>query len=53
MFTLLLRRLRKYKVAMLADSVGLGKTTTAISVLKQYLDNPEGKKELKLYALNL
>jgi SNF2 family DNA or RNA helicase len=44
----LLRRLRKYKVAMLADSVGLGKTTTAISVLKQYLDNPEGKKRVEV-----
>lgn len=44
----LLRRLRKYKVAMLADSVGLGKTTTAISVLKQYIDNPEGKKRVEV-----
>lgn len=44
----LLRRLRKYKVAMLADSVGLGKTTTAISVLKQYIDNPEGKKRVEI-----
>lgn len=44
----LLRRLRKYKVAMLADSVGLGKTTTAISVLKQYIDNPDGKKRVEI-----
>lgn len=44
----LLRRLGKYKVAMLADSVGLGKTTTAISVLKQYIDNPEGKKRVEV-----
>jgi hypothetical protein len=44
----LLRRLRKYKVAMLADSVGLGKTTTAISVIKQYIDNPEGKKRVEI-----
>lgn len=44
----LLRRLRKYKVAMLADSVGLGKTTTAINVLKQYIDNPEGKKRVEI-----
>jgi len=44
----LLRRLRKYKVAMLADSVGLGKTITAISVLKQYIDNPEGKKRVEI-----
>jgi len=44
----LLRRLRKYKVAMLSDSVGLGKTTTAIGVLKQYIDNPEGKKRVEI-----
>lgn len=44
----LLRRLRKYKVAMLSDSVGLGKTTTAISVIKQYLDDPEGKKRVEI-----
>jgi ERCC4-related helicase len=44
----LLRRLRKYKVAMLSDSVGLGKTTTAISVIKQYLDDPEGKKRVEV-----
>ena len=44
----LLRRLRKFNVAMLSDSVGLGKTTTAITVLKQYLDNPEGKKRVEV-----
>lgn len=44
----LLRRLRKYNVAMLSDSVGLGKTTTAIGVLKQYIDNPEGKKRVEI-----
>jgi len=44
----LLRRLRKYHVAMLSDSVGLGKTTTAITVLKQYIDNPEGKKRVEI-----
>ena len=44
----LLRRLRKYKVAMLSDSVGLGKTTTAISVIKQYIDNEEGKKRVEV-----
>jgi len=44
----LLRRLRKYNVAMLSDSVGLGKTTTAITVLKQYVDNPEGKKRVEI-----
>ncbi len=30
------KRLEKYKVAMLADSVGLGKTISAIGVIKQY-----------------
>jgi len=35
----LIRRLKKYKVAMLADSVGLGKTLTAIGVIKQYLED--------------
>ena len=32
----LLYRLSKYNVAMLADSVGLGKTISAIGVIKQY-----------------
>lgn len=32
----LVSRLRKRQVAMLADSVGLGKTITAIEVIKQY-----------------
>lgn len=32
----LLSRLEKYGVAMLADSVGLGKTISAIGVIKQY-----------------
>ncbi len=32
----LLRRLERYGVAMLADSVGLGKTVSAIGVIKQY-----------------
>lgn len=44
----LLRRLRKYNVAMLSDSVGLGKTTTAINVLKQYIDHPDGKKRIEI-----
>ncbi|MEK7624985.1 MAG: helicase-related protein [Patescibacteria group bacterium] len=35
----LMRRLRKHKVAMLADSVGLGKTITAIEVIKQYKES--------------
>lgn len=44
----LLRKLRKYKVAMLSDSVGLGKTTTAISVIKQYIETIEGKKRVEI-----
>lgn len=44
----LLRRLRKYNVSLLSDSVGLGKTTTAISVIKQYVDNKEGKKRVEI-----
>jgi ERCC4-related helicase len=44
----LLRRLKKYKVAMLSDSVGLGKTTTAINVIREYLSSPDGKKRVEI-----
>lgn len=44
----LTRRLKKYGVAMLSDSVGLGKTTTSIGVIKRYLDDPEGKKRIEI-----
>jgi ERCC4-related helicase len=44
----LLRRLKKYRVAMLADSVGLGKTYTAIEVIKQYLTGPEGQRRVEI-----
>jgi superfamily II DNA or RNA helicase len=44
----LLRRLKKYKVAMLADSVGLGKTYTAIDVLKQYITGEEGHRRVEI-----
>ncbi len=44
----LMRRLRKFSVAMLSDSVGLGKTTTAISVIKQYIDNADGKRRVEI-----
>jgi len=44
----LLRRLNKYKVAMLSDSVGLGKTTTAINVIKNYLQTAEGRKRVEI-----
>jgi ERCC4-related helicase len=42
------RRLKKYKVAMLSDSVGLGKTTTAINVVRNYLDDPAGRKRVEI-----
>jgi len=44
----LMRRLNKYKVAMLADSVGLGKTYTAIEVIKQYLTGEEGLRRVEI-----
>ncbi len=44
----LLRRLNKRGVAMLADSVGLGKTITAINVLKQYLETKSGKQRVEI-----
>lgn len=44
----LIRRLRKYKVAMLADSVGLGKTYTAIEVIKQYLNTESGQQRVEI-----
>ena len=44
----LLRRLKKYGVSILSDSVGLGKTYTAIEVMKQYLDTAEGRKRVEV-----
>lgn len=44
----LLRRLKKYRVAMLADSVGLGKTYTAIEVIKQYRHSDNGKQRVEV-----
>lgn len=44
----LLRRLRKYHVAMLSDSVGLGKTVTAIEVIRRYLDSDKGKQRVEI-----
>lgn len=44
----LLRRLNNYKVAMLSDSVGLGKTTTAINVIKNYVQTDEGRKRVEI-----
>ncbi len=42
------RRLNKYGVAMLSDSVGLGKTTTAINVIRNYLEDPSGRKRVEI-----
>jgi ERCC4-related helicase len=42
------RRLNKYKVAMLSDSVGLGKTTTAINVIRNYIEDPSGRKRVEI-----
>lgn len=44
----ILRKLKKFNVAMLSDSVGLGKTTTSIEVIKQYLNDPNGKKRVEI-----
>jgi superfamily II DNA or RNA helicase len=33
---------------MLSDSVGLGKTSTSIGVIKRYLNNSEGKKRVEI-----
>lgn len=46
----LLRRLNKYRFAMLSDSVGLGKTATAIEVIKHYTDSEEGKKRVVIIS---
>jgi superfamily II DNA or RNA helicase len=42
----LLKKLKKHKTAMLSDSVGLGKTITAIGVMQEYLDSPDGRKRV-------
>lgn len=42
----LLKKLDKYDVAMLADSVGLGKTITAIEVIKYYTESDIGRKRV-------
>lgn len=42
------RRLNKYGVAMLSDSVGLGKTSTAINVIRNYLEDSAGRKRIEI-----
>lgn len=41
---LLLKKLNKYGLAMLADSVGLGKTITAGAVLKHYIEEKQVRR---------
>ncbi len=41
---LLIQKLQKYGVAMLADSVGLGKTITAGAVIKEYIDTYKARR---------
>jgi ERCC4-related helicase len=41
---LLIQKLQKYGVAMLADSVGLGKTITAGAVIKEYKDTYRARR---------
>jgi len=41
---LLLKKLNKYGLAMLADSVGLGKTITAGAVLKHYIEEKQCRR---------
>lgn len=41
---LILKKLNKYGLAMLADSVGLGKTITAGAVLKHYIEDKSYKR---------
>jgi ERCC4-related helicase len=42
----LIKKLKKHKTAMLSDSVGLGKTITAIGVIKEYTESPEGRRRV-------
>lgn len=44
----LLRKLNKFGVAMLSDSVGLGKTSTSIEVIKNYLNGENGKQRVEI-----
>ena len=41
---LLIQKLQKYGVAMLADSVGLGKTITAGAVIKEYIESYKARR---------
>lgn len=47
---ILINKLEKNGVAILADSVGLGKTITAGEVIKYYLNKPEGKSNILIIA---
>jgi ERCC4-related helicase len=43
---ILINKLKKTKMAILSDSVGLGKTITAGAVIKHYLDENKGKSNI-------
>ena len=50
---LLLRTLEKYGLAMLADSVGLGKTITAGAVIRHYVEELEARRVYVISPANL
>ncbi len=45
---LLIKKLKNYRLAMLSDSVGLGKTYTAGSVIDHYIHSPEGRQRVEI-----
>jgi ERCC4-related helicase len=47
---ILINKLEQYGIAILADSVGLGKTITAGAVIKHYLDKSDGKANILVIA---
>ena len=47
---ILINKLNRMKLAILSDSVGLGKTITAGAVIKHYLDKAEGKANILIIA---
>jgi ERCC4-related helicase len=47
---ILINKLNKMGLAILSDSVGLGKTITAGAVVKYYLDKAEGKANVQIIA---
>lgn len=47
---ILINKLNRMKLAILSDSVGLGKTITAGAVIKHYLDRAGGKANIQIIA---